>query len=57
MIDLDVFDAVLKLHELNVVGCDINELSPHYDLSGTSTAVALKVLRELLLILEKPYLK
>ena len=33
------------------VGGDIVELSPHYDNSGVSTAVACKVLRELLLIM------
>ena len=33
----------------NVVGFDLVELSPHYDKSGTSTAVACKVLRELTL--------
>lgn len=33
----------------NVVGCDVNELSPIYDASGGSTAVACKVVRELLL--------
>lgn len=33
------------------------ELSPPLDPSGTSTATALKLLREMLLALEKPYLK
>lgn len=37
---------------LNIVGCDVNELSPHYDMSGVSTAVACKVIREILLALE-----
>lgn len=32
-----------------VVGADMNELSPHYDQSGASTAIACKLLRELLL--------
>lgn len=41
--------AVLNLNLLNIVGCDINELSPHYDPSGTSTAVACKITREILL--------
>lgn len=45
----ELLDAILLLHKLNVVGCDVNELSPHYDQSGTSTAVACKTLRELLL--------
>lgn len=37
--------------KLNIVGCDVNELSPHYDQSGTSTAVACKIIREMLLAL------
>lgn len=35
----------------NVVGCDVNELSPHYDASGASTMVACKIVREMLLAL------
>lgn len=34
-----------------VVGCDVNELSPPYDPSGVSNAVAAKVVREMLLAL------
>lgn len=45
----ELLDAVLKLKGLNIVGFDINELSPHYDQSGASTAAACKILRELLL--------
>lgn len=37
--------------QLSVVGADINELAPNYDPSGCSTAVACKILRELLLVL------
>lgn len=33
----------------NVVGMDVVELSPKYDASGISTAVACKTLRELVL--------
>jgi len=47
---LQLLDAVLKLSPLNIVGFDINELSPVYDQSGVSTAVACKILRELLLL-------
>lgn len=39
----------LVCSELNIVGCDVNELSPVYDQSGVSTAVACKVIREMLL--------
>jgi len=35
--------------ELKIVGCDVNELSPHYDMSGISTAAACKIVREMLL--------
>lgn len=43
--------ALEKLSALNIVGADMNELSPHYDHSGLSTAVACKVLREMLLMM------
>ena len=46
---MELLNAILSLKGANVVACDINELSPPYDQSGTSTATALKVLRELLL--------
>lgn len=45
----ELLNAVLRLNELDIVGCDINELSPHYDQSGASTAVACKITREILL--------
>ncbi len=48
----ELLEAVMKLKGLNIVGADINELSPQYDPSGVSTAVACKLLRELLLMLE-----
>lgn len=45
--------AQLVCDNLNIVGCDVNELSPHYDQSGASTAAACKVVREMLLALHK----
>lgn len=45
--------AIESLSSLNIVGVDVNELSPTYDTSGVSTAVACKVIRELLLQLER----
>ena len=45
----ELLNAVLQLHRVNLVGCDIVELSPHYDQSGASTAVACKLTREILL--------
>lgn len=47
----ELLNSILKMSGLNIVGADINELSPHYDASGASTVVACKVMRELLLIL------
>lgn len=41
----------LVCSKLNIIGCDVNELSPQYDQSGVSTAVACKVIREMLLAL------
>ncbi len=54
---VQLLEAILKVGELNIVGCDINELSPLLDASGASTAVALKVLRELLLKLEARHIR
>ncbi|MGN1417541.1 MAG: agmatinase [Oscillospiraceae bacterium] len=48
-----LLDALFTLKGLNITGIDINELSPHYDPSGRSTALACKLLRELLLMLQK----
>lgn len=45
--------AQLVCDNLNIVGCDVNELSPHYDQSGASTAAACKIVREMLLALHK----
>ncbi len=36
-----------------IAGCDVNELSPLYDQSGVSTAVAGKIIREMLLALSR----
>ncbi len=54
---LQLLDAMMKVGELDIVGCDINELSPQLDASGASTEVALKVLRELLLKLDERYIR
>lgn len=45
--------ATSVCEKANVVGCDVNELSPHYDQSGASTAAAGKIIREMLLALSK----
>ena len=49
----ELLSAVIKIGKLNIVGMDINELCPVYDQSGASTAVACKILRELLLAVWK----
>lgn len=48
-----LFNAVMTVIKsgANIIGCDINELSPVYDQSGVSTAVANKILREMLIAL------
>lgn len=46
-----LLNAITKVCSTNVVAADINELAPMLDSSGVSTAVACKVLRELLLAL------
>jgi len=49
---MELLDALRKVGSgCQVVACDINELSPIYDQSGASTAVACKVVREFLLAL------
>lgn len=48
---MELLGALKQVTQLNIVGCDVNELSPHYDPSGVSTAVACKIVRELLLLL------
>lgn len=48
---MDLFNALKKATKLNVVAFDMNELSPVYDQSGASTALACKLLREILLML------
>ena len=55
---MQLFNAMLSIIQgCQVVGCDLVELSPMLDASGASTATALKVLREMLLGLEKPFIK
>ena len=48
-----LLDAIIMVSKTNVVGADVNELAPMLDNSGISTAMACKVVRELLLALSK----
>lgn len=50
---MELLEAIITVSKLNVVAMDINELSPVYDQSCASTALACKVLRELLLAMNK----
>ena len=45
--------AIKEVSGLNIVGLDMNELSPIYDQSGASTALACKLMREILLLIYK----
>lgn len=49
----ELLNAILTVSKTNIVGADINELAPMLDQSGASTAVACKVLRELILSINK----
>ncbi len=46
---LALLEAIRTVCKANVVACDVNELAPGLDSTGTSTAAACKVVRELLL--------
>lgn len=46
---LELLKAIEMIAGLNIVALDMNELSPVYDQSGMSTALACKLLREILL--------
>jgi agmatinase len=48
-----LLEAVVKVCKCNIVGADLNELAPMLDQSGASTALACKILRELLLALPR----
>lgn len=45
--------ALMKVANLNIVGVDVNELNPMLDPSGASIALACKLIRELLIALQK----
>lgn len=49
----ELLSAILKVSRTNIAGADINELAPMLDSSGASTATACKVLRELILSINK----
>lgn len=49
----ELLQAIETVSACNVIGADVNELSPILDASGASTALACKVVRELMLALLK----
>ena len=49
----ELLSAILVVAGTDIVGADVNELAPMLDQSGASTAVACKVLRELILSINK----
>lgn len=46
---MEFVESLKSISQLNIVALDVNELSPTLDQSGASTALACKVVRELLL--------
>lgn len=48
-----LLEAILTTAKTNIIGADINELAPMLDHSGISTAMACKVMRELILAISK----
>lgn len=51
---MELLNAAMEvIGNSNIVALDLVELSPHYDASGCSTAVALKMLREMILKISK----
>lgn len=52
----ELLEAILLVAKTNVVAADVNELAPMLDASGASTAMACKVVRELMIaLLKKEY--
>lgn len=49
----ELLEAILLVAKTNVVAADVNELAPMLDASGASTAMACKVVRELMISLLK----
>ena len=47
----DFIDFLIRFKEFDVIGCDVVELSPDYDLSDVSSITAAKIVRELILLL------
>lgn len=48
----DFFDILLKLKDLYIIGADIVEVAPYYDISDRTALLAAKIVRELILMIE-----
>lgn len=48
---LELLEAIFKVSKLNIIGADMVELAPNLDPSGASTALACKLLREMIIAL------
>ncbi|MGL5020891.1 MAG: agmatinase [Mycoplasmatales bacterium] len=50
----ELLDCIIQFSNLNnIVGCDVVELAPQYDVSGVSNVVCAKVVREMTLLLHR----
>jgi agmatinase len=54
---VELLQALYKLSELNIVALDMVELSPPYDPSGVSTSLCCKLIRELILMILRKYIR
>jgi len=54
---VELLQALYKLSELNIVALDMVELSPPYDPSGVSTSLCCKLIRELILMISRKYIR
>jgi len=45
-------EIILKMKELDIVGADVVEVSPYYDISDRTSLLAAKIVRELILLIE-----
>ena len=50
---LQLLGAILTAARTNIIGADVNELAPMLDQSGASTAAACKIVREMLLAINR----
>jgi agmatinase len=49
----ELTNFLMSIQDVNLVGADVVELSPHYDPTGISQAAAVKTVREILLLMTK----